>query len=356
MSVFVLSTKHGILDLTTNNSVIEKEDCTRFKGQMVYLKDKELILFQCSPSVMSIDDLFLRGMRISDMPMHDSNRDLMLMNEHWEEEWNLTQNLEILTDKLQNAYKELEDVKRKTDNLLYSVLPPSIAQQLRHDKPVLPAKFEQVTLMFCGIKDFNVYCAKYANDSQKIVDLLNTVFTKFDEKIHKYPEIYKVETVGDKYMAVCGLPEKVDGSVKFMCRAALDIMDSADQFIDCDGEKIVITIGINCGDIVTGVIGKRMPRYCLFGDTVNLTSRCETTGVKGKINLSEFAKNHLEKPENQDPQFQFQFRGEIAMKGKPRPIQMWLLERNPIQQSDKNSFITQANLDILSKCPFSMSI
>ncbi len=89
-------------------------------------------------------------------------------------------------------------------SLLYSVLPPSIAKQLRHQQPVLPAKFEQVTLMFCGIKDFNIYCAKYANDSQKIVDLLNKVFTRFDEKIHKYPEIYKVETVGDKYMAVCG--------------------------------------------------------------------------------------------------------------------------------------------------------
>jgi guanylate cyclase soluble subunit beta len=83
-------------------------------------------------------------------------------------------------------------------------LPPSIAQQLRQDKPVLPAKFEQATLMFCGIKDFNIYCAKFANDSQKIVDLLNTVFTKFDEKVNKYPEVYKVETVGDKYMAVCG--------------------------------------------------------------------------------------------------------------------------------------------------------
>ena len=89
-------------------------------------------------------------------------------------------------------------------SLLYSVLPSSIAQQLRQNKPVLPARFEKVTLMFCGINDFSGFCAKYAQDSQQIVNLLNTVFTQFDEKIHKYPEIYKVETVGDKYMAVCG--------------------------------------------------------------------------------------------------------------------------------------------------------
>ena len=61
------------------------------------------------------EHIYRRGMKISDMPMHDSNRDLILMNEHWEEEWNLTQNLEILTDKLQKALSELESVKKKTD-------------------------------------------------------------------------------------------------------------------------------------------------------------------------------------------------------------------------------------------------
>lgn len=173
-------------------------------------------------------------------------------------------------------------------SLLYSVLPPSIAQQLKQNKPVRPARYEQVSLMFCGIQDFGNICAKYSNDSQQIVNLLNTVFTKFDEKITKYPEIYKVETVGDKYMAVCGLPEKVEFHTKHLCFAALDIMDSVSE-IQYKEEKIVITIGINCGEIVTGVIGKRMPRYCLFGDTVNLTSRCESTGVKGHINISQFA-------------------------------------------------------------------
>jgi guanylate cyclase soluble subunit beta len=94
--------------------------------------------------------------------------------------------------------------------------------------------------MFCGIKDFSNFCAKYANDSQQIVNLLNMVFTKFDEKLHKYPEIYKVETVGDKYMAVCGLPEIIDLHTKYICRVALDIMDSVEELGAMDGEKIVV--------------------------------------------------------------------------------------------------------------------
>jgi guanylate cyclase soluble subunit beta len=127
-------------------------------------------------------------------------------------------------------------------SLLYSVLPPSIAQQLRHNKPVLPARYDQVTLMFCGIKDFSIMCAQYAHDSQIIVNILNKVFTKFDEKVHKYPEIYKVETVGDKYMAVCGLPERVELHTKYICLLALDIMDTVDELCKLCGENIVVCI------------------------------------------------------------------------------------------------------------------
>ena len=94
--------------------------------------------------------------------------------------------------------------------------------------------------MFCGVKDFTSFCAKYANDSQKIVNLLNSVFTKLDEKVNKYPEIYKVETVGDKYMAVCGLPEKVEFHTKYICRVALDMIDSCCEMEKIDGHEPVV--------------------------------------------------------------------------------------------------------------------
>jgi guanylate cyclase soluble subunit beta len=293
VKIFIFCFLSGVISVTRKNCLYSsgslEETSTRFKGQMVYLDNKDLMLFQCSPCIMSVDDLFKHGLYISDIPMHDSNRELMLINEHWSEEFVLTQNLEILTDKLQQATKELESEKQKTDQLLYECLPPSIAQQLRQDKPVVPARYEMISLMFCGIKDFNLYCMKHSNNSQQIVNLLNTVFTVLDQKLHKYPEVYKVETIGDKYMAVCGLPEKIDNNTLYVCRLALDIIEATNEISKLIKEQIVLTIGINSGPVVTGVIGKRMPRYCLFGDTVNLTSRCETTGVKGKINVSEFA-------------------------------------------------------------------
>lgn len=136
----------------------------------------------------------------------------------------------------------IESEKKKTDNLLYECLPPSIAQQLRQDIPVIPARYELVSLMFCGIKDFNLYCAKHANNSQQIVNLLNTVFTQFDQKLHKYPEIYKVETIGDKYMAVCGLPEKVDNNALYLCRAALDIIETTANLCKLINEEVVVSL------------------------------------------------------------------------------------------------------------------
>lgn len=90
----------------------------RLKGQMIYVPETDLVLFLCSPSVLNLDDLNRRGLYLSDIPLHDSTRDLILLSEQFEAEYKLTKNLEILTDKLQQTYRELEDEKRKTDRLV----------------------------------------------------------------------------------------------------------------------------------------------------------------------------------------------------------------------------------------------
>ncbi|XP_033323715.1 guanylate cyclase soluble subunit beta-1-like [Megalopta genalis] len=327
-TVYVLRTKDGVTRVNTS----KKHPYLRLKGQMLYIPESDLVIFLCYPSVMNLDDLTRWGLYLSDIPLHDATRDLVLMSERFEADYKLTVNLELLTDKLQQTYRELDSEKKKTDSLLYSVLPVSVAKELRHSRPVPAKKYDCVTLLFSGIVGFGDYCAAHtdSNGAMKIVNMLNQLYTAFDVLTdpEKYPDVYKVETVGDKYMAVSGLPEPCSCHARCIARLALDMMDLATEEVQIDGEPVKITIGIHSGEVVTGVIGHRMPRYCLFGNTVNLTSRTETTGEPGKINVSEDAYRYLCMPENHDPQFLLEYRGPVTMKGKSEPMNVWFLSRD----------------------------
>ncbi|KPU80182.1 uncharacterized protein Dana_GF18416, isoform B [Drosophila ananassae] len=283
-TIYVLQTRQGAM------SSRHEQRFLRLKGQMMYIPETDRILFQCYPSVMNLDDLTKKGLYISDVPLHDAARDLVLLSEKFEAEYKLTKNLEMLTDKLQQTFRDLESEKQKTDRLLYSVLPKSVANELRHQRPVPPKRYDSVTLMFSGIVGFGQYCAANTDPdgAMKIVKMLNELYTVFDALTDskRNLNVYKVETVGDKYMAVSGLPDPCEDHAKCMARVALDMMDMAKN-VKMGSNPVQITIGIHSGEVVTGVIGNRVPRYCLFGNTVNLTSRTETTGVPGRINVSE---------------------------------------------------------------------
>lgn len=346
-------------------------------GQMTYMEENDLMLFVCSPSVANLDDLHNTGLFLSDIPLHDATRDLVLLSEQFEAEYKVQKKLTMLTEQLNVMKNDLEEEKKKTDRLLYSVLPPLVANELRNNRPVPAKRFQPVTILFSGIVGFSDFCARNSDSSGaiRIVNLLNKIYTTFDvlTEPKRNPYVYKVETVGDKYMAVSGLPEACDSHARHINRLALDIYDLAKtikleeytgikvrnsssdtkQVLPNDAsnkasrlpgiipggspaectqmdqcEHLRVTIGIHCGEVVTGVIGKRTPRYCLFGNTVNLTSRCETTGKKGAINVSQDVYNLCTKdPNNFDSEFDFQYRGQINMKGKSEPMGMWFLTR-----------------------------
>lgn len=118
------------------------------------------------------------------------------MSEQFEADYKLTRNLELLTDKLQQTYRELDGEKKKTDGLLYSVLPISVANELRHKRPVPAKRYDCVTLLFSGIVDFSAYCAANTDPKgvMKIVNMLNELYTNFDvfTDTKRNPNIYKV--------------------------------------------------------------------------------------------------------------------------------------------------------------------
>ncbi|KAJ8028016.1 Guanylate cyclase soluble subunit beta-1 [Holothuria leucospilota] len=327
-TMFVLHTRSTIYRKTRDKSNRYQPLALKLKGQMLHIQDSNEIAFLCSPSVTNLDELRKCELYLSDIPVHDATRDLVLISEKFEAEYKLTKKLEILTEKLQQTYRELENEKQKTDKLLYSVLPASVANELRHRRPVPAKKFEKVTLMFSGIAGFAGFCKKNSTDPLKIVSLLNELYTKFDDVETRYPDVYKVETVGDKYMAVSGLPEICASHARWIAKMALDMKDVSRGIIMGD-EPIVVSIGIHSGEVVTGVVGHRMPRYCLFGNTVNISSRTETTGIKGKINVSQYAHAFLQDEDNFDKSFHFEHRGPVVMKGKKEPMQCYILTRNP---------------------------
>ncbi|CAG5117840.1 unnamed protein product, partial [Candidula unifasciata] len=174
---------------------------------------------------------------------------------------------------------ELDAEKRKTENLLYRMLPQSVAEDLKLGKPVKAELFDHVTIYFSDIVGFTKICCE--STPIEVVNLLNSLYTLFDAIITRY-DVYKVETIGDAYMLASGLPKR-NGiqHTKEIANVALEILASIGTFTipHQPNNRLRIRIGIHTGPVVAGVVGLAMPRYCLFGDAVNTASRMESTGL-----------------------------------------------------------------------------
>ncbi|KAL5020120.1 hypothetical protein ScPMuIL_003012 [Solemya velum] len=184
-------------------------------------------------------------------------------------------NLEGLVNEKTQAFLE---EKRKAEVLLYHILPKSVADQLKNGASVDPEAFESVTVYFSDIVGFTSISAE--SSPIEVVDLLNDLYTCFDDIIENY-DVYKVETIGDAYMVVSGLPIR-NGVVhaREIARLSLSILESVGKFKIRHKPNMPVKarIGIHSGSVCSGVVGKKMPRYCLFGDTVNTASRMESNG------------------------------------------------------------------------------
>ena len=188
----VVKPSPSIIHLQTSNDTTPRRTNLRLKGQMIYLEDSDAILFLCSPSISNIEDMRNKGLCLSDIPIHDATRDLVLLSENFQKELELTQQLGIVSDHLQKIHTELEEEMYLYNRLLYAVLPMSVARDLQENKPVLTEKFDSVTLMFSGIVDFPILCEDL--DPFDIVSMLNQLYTRFDMLVDYMADyVYKVK-------------------------------------------------------------------------------------------------------------------------------------------------------------------
>ncbi|XP_073540507.1 atrial natriuretic peptide receptor 2 isoform X3 [Phyllobates terribilis] len=227
-------------------------------------------------------------------------------------------NLEKLVEERTQAYLE---EKRKAENLLYQILPHSVAEQLKRGETVQAEAFDSVTIYFSDIVGFTSMSAE--STPMQVVTLLNDLYTCFDAIIDNF-DVYKVETIGDAYMVVSGLPVR-NGKLhaREIARMSLALLDTVRTFKirHRPNTQLHLRIGIHTGPVCAGVVGLKMPRYCLFGDTVNTASRMESNGEALKIHISSATKEVLD----EFGCFQLELRGDIEMKGKGKMKTFWLL-------------------------------
>ncbi|KAK6477562.1 hypothetical protein HHUSO_G22543 [Huso huso] len=232
---------------------------------------------------------------------------------------------------LKERTEDLKQERRLAEDLLHQMLPKSVAKQLRRNKHVEAESYERVTIFFSDIVGFTSISASCT--PLQVVEMLNNLYVCFDTRIDSY-DVYKVETIGDAYMVVSGLPERNgEKHADEIAKMALDLVAAIRQvpIPHMPSKRLQLRAGIHTGPCVAGVVGYKMPRYCLFGDTVNTASRMESTSLPQKVHVSSETYIALTK----DDAYELQLRGEIEIKGKGKLKTYWLMgHKNYSVQND----------------------
>ena len=173
--------------------------------------------------------------------------------------------------------------KDKTADLLYDVFPKHVADALREGRPVEPERKDCVTIFFSDIVGFTTISSSL--DPEKVSTMLHRLYTAFDA-LSSAHRIFKVETIGDAYMAVTNLVEdQLNDHAVRMARFAVSAIQAArNTLIDLDNPSlgtVRIRVGLHSGPVVANVVGTRNKRYCLFGDSVNTAARMESNSEVG---------------------------------------------------------------------------
>jgi adenylate cyclase len=221
-----------------------------------------------------------------------------------------------------NAEIAFEKEHQRAEKLLHNILPAPIAKRLEDQPETIADGFECVTVFFADIVGFSKMSE--ATPPHEMVSLLNEIFTKLDELAQKYG-IEKIKTIGDAYMAAAGIPLPVPNHAQRIIDFSIDVINYIIEQNNVMGRNISIRIGISSGPAVAGVIGRNKFIYDLWGNTVNTSARMESSGIPGKIQVSESTYELLKDT------YSFENRGKVDIKGKGL-ITTYLLKTQSLQK------------------------
>ncbi|MGH2363676.1 MAG: adenylate/guanylate cyclase domain-containing protein [Chloroflexota bacterium] len=182
---------------------------------------------------------------------------------------------------------QIEEEKQRADDLLHVILPDEIVAELKETNQVQPRRHDNVAVLFCDIVSFTPYCD--GKQPQEIVANLQQLVEE-QEELAIANDLHKVKTIGDSFMATCGLLHPVDNPVLNCVRAGLGMIEAA----HAHPAHFNVRVGIHVGPVVAGILGRRTYQFDIWGDAVNTAARMESHGVPGHITLSSEAWRAIE--------------------------------------------------------------
>ncbi len=225
-----------------------------------------------------------------------------------------------LRDREEEYLRQIEVEREQSDRLLLNILPVAIADRLKAGESTIADSFTQVTVLFADLVGFTAMSAKIS--AARLVARLNAVFGAFDA-LSTHLGVEKVKTIGDSYMVVGGLPLPQPDHAERIAEMGLGMLAAIGEYNTEAEEPLSIRVGINTGPVVAGVIGSTKFAYDLWGDAVNIASRMESTGVPGRVQVSESTHGLLE------AKYEFEYRGLVEAKGKGELNTYFLLGSSP---------------------------
>lgn len=213
--------------------------------------------------------------------------------------------------KVEERTHELKQEKQKSDELLLNILPAEVAEELKRKGETTARQFDQVSVLFTDFVGFTTISEHLT--PKELVSEIHYCFKAFDAIIEKN-ELEKIKTIGDAYLAVCGLPQADKQHALKVVQAAIDILEFIKTYQDerkqLQKEYFEIRIGIHSGPVVAGIVGMKKFAYDIWGDTVNTAARMEQTSEAGKINISGTTYELIKKT------YPCSYRGKIKAKNK----------------------------------------
>lgn len=253
------------------------------KGQMVHCPESDSILFVSSPFLNGLEGLTGRGLFISDIPLHDATRDVILVGEQARAQDGLRRRMDKLKSSIEEANLAVDAEREKNVSLLHLIFPPDIAKRLWLGETIEAKNYPDVTMLFSDIVGFTAICATAT--PMMVINMLQNLYEQFDLYCGQL-DVYKVETIGDAYCVACGLHRNTNTHAQQIAWMGLKMIQTCSHHLTHEGKPIKMRIGIHTGMVLAGVVGKKMPRYCLFGHNVTLANKFESTSEPLRVNVS----------------------------------------------------------------------